>query len=253
MIDATDNSSEPQGMLRQPQVVFGRCHVTGEWGKVVALDPGDICLQIPDTERGVEYDPETEGVKFTFFKPFVIHTQLTLSEEGLQKLLDYSKDQENPIPALSPDLMYKWTALYKDGSALSQFKINGNDEVEEVDSTSIDPEQVAQISLEGHLKENLPKYTYVIESGKFYRDGVELDVGYPGKHPSGAPFYYRRRVTGTWGGVIPQGGMSRSMSTHTSVVQLLGWAENPDGGADKGACCIIGIDEMGNWRHEELR
>jgi hypothetical protein len=232
--------------LRQPKVVFGRCALTGEWGKCISLDLGDVSIQAPDTERGVEVDSETGTVKFTYWKPAIFENQATLSEAGLKKILDYLDSQENPIPGLCPDLVYKWQAMYTDGTVLSQFQMVDNVE-QEVISTEIDFTRVAQFSVTPRYsaEDVLPTYTLVKETGQIYKAGVELNLMYEGEYRPDAEIVYARKITHTWGSQIQ--GLNRDITnTHTSVLQLLGWKIGGLKGPGPGF--IIAIDERGHWR-----
>jgi hypothetical protein len=228
--------------LRPPRVVFGRCALTGEWGKCVTIDLGDIGVQTPDTERGVTLDPETGGAEFQYWKPIVIENQLTVSEPGLEKLLAYMRSQDNPIPAIVPELVYAWQVTYDDGSALRQFKINPDTgEEEEVNSKEIDFSRVVQISITPHFDPTLPTYTLVKSTGKVYKLGEEIDLMYDKEyHTSETSIFYARKVTHTWGSQAV--GLSRDITnTHTTILQLLGWKNGE-------SRMIIAIDERGNWR-----
>ena len=228
--------------LRQPQVVFGRCAVTGEFGKCVALDLGDISIQTPDTERGVEID--TDGkVTFQNWKPVVFENQITISDEGLKKLLAYTESQDNPIPSLSPELVYIWQVLYKNGSGLRQYRVNsetGNEE--EVISSEINWDQVKEISVIPRYDTSLPTYTFVPENGKFYKNGQEIDIMYEGIYNSESHIVYARKVTHSWGSQAIDSLSRNITNNNTSVLQLLGWK------TDNGLKAVIGIDERGNWR-----
>lgn len=230
--------------LREPKVVFGRCCITGEWGKCVTIDLGDIAVDAPDTSRGVEYDPESGEVKFNVWKPAIFNNQATFSEKGLEILLDYSRSQENPIPAVTPVLVYQWRVTYTDGSGLSQFQAGEAGQEIEVNSAEIERDRVAQVSvLPREVSEDvLPTFTFVLETGKFYKAGVEIDPEYPEAYPEQATYFYARKVTHTWGSIMQQDSLNRSIDTaHTTVLQLLGWEAG-----DKH--CIIAIDDRGNWR-----
>jgi hypothetical protein len=232
--------------LKPPKVVFGRCSLTGEWGKCLALDLGDMSIQTPDLERGVEHDPETGEVHFLYWKPVVFENQATFSEAGLKKVLDYLASQENPIPGICPDLVYKWQVLYIDGTALSQFRMV-NDTEEEVNSKEINFPNVSQISVVSHhtSEDSLPTYTFVKETGKIYRAGVELDLMYEGDYHPDAEIVYARKVTHTWGSQME--GLDRNITNlHSAVLQLLGWKIGGLKGPGPGL--IIAIDEYGNWR-----
>lgn len=238
--------------LRLPKVVFGRCAITGEWGKCVTLDLGDICFQAPDTERGVEYDPETGKVNFTIWRPAVFNNQLTVSELGLKRLLEYAESQENPIPGVTPDLVYQWQVSYKNGSALTQFRMDEDSEVE-VNSQDINFGEVSQFSIIPRFPGgSLPTFTFVKESGKFFCDGASIDTMYEGDYFLESELIYCRKVAHTWGSSVGPSGLDRQISNvHTTVLQIFGWRV---GGFQAFSQkldtpgCIIAVDERGNWR-----
>jgi hypothetical protein len=207
---------------------------------------GDVSIQTPDTERGVTTDPETGEVKFSYWKPVVFQNQATFSEAGLQKVLAYMQSQENPIPGICPSLVYKWHVMYTDGSVLSQFQTEGNDEVE-LNSKDIDFSRVSQFSVVPHYvtEDMLPTYTFVKETGKIYKAGVELDLMYGGEYHPEADLVYARKVTQTYASQMV--GLDRDISNvHVTVLQLLGWKVGGLKGPGPGM--IIAIDERGNWR-----
>lgn len=238
--------------LRPPKVVFGRCAITGEWGKCVTIDLGDICFQAPDTERGVEYDPKTGDVRFTIWKPAVFNNQLTISELGLKRLLEYAESQENPIPGITPELVYKWQVSYRDGSALTQFRMENDEEVE-VNSQEIVFSEVAQFSLVPRYPGgSLPTFTFVKETGKFFCNGAEIDTMYDGPYFPESELVYCRKVAHTWGSGVGPNGLDRQITNvYTNVLQIFGWrvggftafVEKHDTPG-----CIIAVDERGNWR-----
>jgi hypothetical protein len=234
--------------LRQPKVVFGRCCLTGEWGKCVALDLGDISIQTPDTERGVEVDPESGEVKFKYWKPVVFENQATFSESGLKKLLDFMASQDNPIPGICPDLVYKWQAQFTDGSVMSQFVAAPDGTETEIRSTDIPFDRVAQFSVVPRYvnEESLPTFTLVKETGKIFKAGEEIDLMYDGEYLPDSDVVYARKVTHTWGSQMRSGLDREITNTHTTVLQLLGWKVGGLKGPGPGL--IIAIDERGNWR-----
>lgn len=234
--------------LREPTIAWGRCLVTGEWSPVVGLDPGDISIECPRTDKGVEYDPVTKEVTFTVWQPQVLEQQVTFSKEGLLKLLAWMDDQTLPVPTITPVLVYKWQVLYNDGNALSQFQYEpGTEQEVEVNSREIDFDRVTQISVLPRDTQGdsvLKGYTFVPETAKFYCNGQEVDVDYEFDHfvPGAKPFYCRK-VTHTWGSVIGNGLSRNIQDAHTTVLQILGWHTY-----NGGPCCLISIDERGNWR-----
>lgn len=232
--------------LRQPEVKFGRCALTGEWGKCVAIDLGDICIHTPDVERAIVDD--SGQITFDVWKPVVFENQVTFSEQGLQKLLAYAQSQENPIPSLTPVLVYEWQVLYTDGSSIRQYKSDPETYEEiEVNSREIDFDRIAQFSVISR-QGDLPNYTFVKETGCFYRDGQLLDLDYEGPYQEASVTVYARRVTHSYSSQTF--GLSREISsTYTNVLQLLGWKVGGLKGPGPG--CLIGIDERGNWRQHE--
>lgn len=242
--DIVDKLVEFRDDLRPPKVVFGRCSLTGEWGKCLALDLGDMSIQVPDTERGVEQDPETGEIAFKNWKPVVFQNQATFSEAGLKKVLGYMASQDNPIPGICPDLVYKWQAMYTDGTVLGQFP----ETEEEINSNKIEFARVSQFSIVPHYvtEEVLPTYTLVKETGKIYKAGVELDPMYEGIYQPDSEVVYARKVTHTWGSQMKSGLDRDITNTCTTVLQLIGWKVGGLKGSGPGL--IIAIDERGNWR-----
>lgn len=236
--------------LRQPTVVFGRCALTGEMGKCVALDLGDISIQCPDATRGVSVDDDG-SVHFAVWKPKVFQQQLTVSPEGLRKLLGWAEGKDAPIPTVTPHLVYAWQIMFKDGSRLAQFYHNPETgEEEETNTRTVDWDNVALIELVSHYPEEtqLPRYTYVTASGKFYKEDEEIYTGYGDPFlPEARPFY-ARKTTHTFGSIMIKRTLNRDIHVQkTTVLQLLGWRI---GGVDEGVmpCCLIAVDEFGNWR-----
>lgn len=130
------------------------------------------------------------------------------------------------VAMFTPTLVYQWMVTYKDGTGFSQFE----DEIEN-NSRDINYDEVAQVNVLPQFSGMLPGFTFVRETGKFFKAGEEIDPEYPNEYPGPeAPFYYARKVTHTWGDF-----------THTTVLQLLGWKTETQR-------CIIAIDERGNWR-----
>jgi hypothetical protein len=248
VVDSADKLVEFRDDLRQPKIVFGRCALTGEWGKCVALDLGDICIQAPDTENGVTKDEETGEFTFEYWKPVTFENQITLSESGLKMILAYAESQDNPIPSISPELLYKWQVSYDDGSALTQYRFNPEtSQEEEVNSKEIDFARIAQLTVLPRYPGDttLPTFTLVKETGKFFKDGSEIDLMYDGAYLPEADIVYARKMTHTWGSQI--NGLDRGITTtHTTVLQLLGWKVGGLKGPGPG--CIIAIDDRGNWR-----
>jgi hypothetical protein len=237
--------------LRPPEVQFGRCCITREFGKVVAVDLGDIAIEAPVTDEGVEYNAETGEVTFNKWKPAVFATQALFSEEGLEMLLAWSRSQESPIPMITPELVYAWMVNYKNGSALAQFRVGEDDKEIEVNSKEIDKAEAQSVTLSPRGNRDLPIYSFAVDTGRFYRNGQEIDTDYDGEHPENAPMVYGRKVTHTFGSSMgPQ--LARTLiSAHTTVLQLIGWHEAGMDGLSPdrpGRCNIIAVDDRGNWR-----
>lgn len=250
----TGNLQSFRDDLRQPGVVFGRCCITGEWGKVAAIDLGDLSVDMPDVENGVSY--EDGVVTFSKAKPIVFQNQATFSKAGLEMLMAYLDSQDNPIPAVTPELVYKWQVSYTDGSALAQFQVNPDTyEEQEINSKEIDHSRVAQLSIVPNFpnvarSEGMPTYTFVSDSGKFYKNGEEIDNMFDAGYVPGAEVIYARKVNMTFGSVMQSASLDRSIqAAHTSVLQLMGWKVGGLHGDGPG--CIIGIDERGQWRPYE--
>lgn len=240
--------------LRPPEVAFGRCAITGEWGKVVSVDLGNLAIDAPNTEKGVEYDPATGQVNFTIWDPVVFHQQLTVSRRGLEMLMDFMDSQESPIPAITPQLIYQWAVMYRDGSVITQFEFNLDSVTEnERHSGVIDWEQVQEFRLmpRGVANDTLPQYTYVPSTGVFYKNGTPIDTMYDANRPEGVQSVYCRQNTITMGSVLKPGSLSRALQLgHITVLQCIGWCE---GGIDRlgntnAKKCLICVDERGNWR-----
>jgi hypothetical protein len=163
-------------------------------------------------------------------------------------LLDYMASQDNPIPGITPVLVYQWQVTYTDGSGLSQFFVNpGTDEEEETNSAAIDMSRVSQISLVPRYTTDLPTYTLVKETGKIFKNGEEIDLMYEGEYVPDSDIVYARKVTHTWGSQMATNCLDREITnTHTTVLQLMGWKVG--GLAGPGPGLIIAVDDRGNWR-----
>lgn len=243
----TETEGVPQAWsdnIRQPEVSFGRCALTGQWGKVVMVDLGDMSIEAPDLTSAVMVDGE---VRFEKWSPVVYNNQMTVSREGLEGLLAYLDSQDNPIPGITPDLIYAWQVSYKNGDGLRQFQYDGDEEVE-INSNQIDKPEVAQLSLVSHFGDAaLPVFTFVKSTGLIYRNGALLDLMYDGEYDPEADLIYARKVHHTWGSQMQASSMGRTITNaSTSVVQLIGWKQG--GFASKGRACIIAVDEQGSWR-----
>lgn len=240
--------------LRQPAMQWGRCCVTGEWGPVIGIDLGDISIEAPLVDQGVIYDPVTKEVIFTKWRPARFEQQANFSLRGLEMLMNYMQNSSAPVPMITPELVYMWKVMYEDGTAQAQFQFDPIDCVErEQHSGSIDFSRISQLSVTPrHVDESvLPTYTFDQASGKFYRAGVEIDVEYDGVYPAGMEPYYARKVTHTWGSVIGNKLAREIQDAATTVLQLIGWrtpGEDPVKVESEGKCCVISIDDRGNWR-----
>jgi hypothetical protein len=236
--------------LRSPQVVFGRCNLTGEMGKCIAIDLGDISIECPDCTRGVSLE-EDGTVRFSIWKPRVFQQQVTLSPEGLRKLLAWSEDKRAPIPVVTPYLAYAWQIMYKSGSRLTQFYMNPETGEEvETNTREIDWDSVAIVELVSHYpgEKVLPRYTYVVATGKFYKEDSEIDVAYDDPFITESRPFYARKVHHTFGSAMLKHSLNRSIQVqHSNILQLLGWRV---GGVTEGRtpCCIIAVDDNGSWR-----
>ena len=258
VIKATEDTQTLQAFrddLREPKVTFGRCCITGEWGKVIAVDLGDISIVTPDTDNGVEYDEKTKEVTFTIAKPKMFSNQATFSKEGLEKLISYMDSQENPIPSVTPELVYMWQVTYTDGSGLAQFGVDPTTfEVKEINSSCIDHSRIAQLSIVSNpdveKSEGKPTYTFVKDTGKFYMSGKELDTMFNAEYIKDSEVIYARKVNMTFGSAMITNSLDRGIQTvHSSVLQLMGWKIG--GLQGQGPGCIIAIDERGHWRPYE--
>ena len=235
---------------RDPEVTFGRCALTGEFGSVIALDLGDISIEAPDTSKGVTLG-EDGSARFDHWRPVLFHNTATFGERGLEMLLDYLRNSDSPIPAITPDLQYGWQVYYKDGSGLSQFEIVDGEPVE-VNSKEINKSEIAQLSLTGHYDPAMPVYTFVKETGKFYKNGTEIDTGYDGSYDQSYETIYARSTSHHYGSVTLTAGRRSISNAHTVVLYLIGWKENGLTATD-GKAHVIAVDERGQWRGWEFR
>lgn len=231
--------------LREPTISWGRCTITGEWGPVVGLDLGDISVESPVVEKGVIYDPLTGDVTFTNWKPILFEQSLTVSRAGLEKLLHWMDDQELPVPTITPVLLYKWVVMYSDGSVVSQFEVDPETSLEHENSSRlIDFSRISQVSVcPREAGSELPTYTYDWATNTTYKNGVPIDTEYEGERHADATAFCQRKVTHTWGSVMGDGLERVIQNAHTTVLYLLGWYTY-----ENGPCCIISVDERGNWR-----
>lgn len=240
--------------LREPEIQFGRCSVTGEWGKVVAVDMGDIAIECPVTDSGVEVDPITGEITFTKWKPAVFSSQATFSQEGLRLLQEWMQGRASPIPKIEPVLVYKWVVTYLDGSVLCQYITDAVGNEIEINSREIQWDKgVSQISIIPRFTDegSLPSFTFVTATGAFFKNGEQIDVDYAGTYPEDAQLVYARKVTHTFGSVVGTQLARTLQSAHTTVLQLLGWHLDGVSGLETGnqrPCCVIAVDDRGNWR-----
>lgn len=246
--------------LKSPEIQFGRCAVTGEWGKVVAIDLGALAFEHPDFDNGVEYDPDTKEVTFTKWRPIVHQSQVSLSEGGLEKVLSWMRNQASPVPSVTPNLVYQWLVRYEDGHILSQFCHDPETEGEiEHTSREIDySRNVIQCEIlpRDVSDTDLPKYALDLREGTFFKDGVciNAEIDYEGIFdPEQHKLVYMRKVMATFGSRIRPKSMARDIALATSAVnQLLGWSMDGKGGFlrenEELPCCVISIDDYGMWR-----
>lgn len=243
--------------LQAPMIEFGRCAVTGEFGKVAVIDLGALSFEHPDVDKGVDYDTKTKKVTFNNWKPIIHQSHVCLSESGLRRVLEWMGNQANPVPSHTPDLVYQWLVRYTDGSILSQFRMGENEEEEEVRSSLIEFDRVAQCEvIPRELGDtSLPKFALDLRSGNFFRDGqcINEEIDYPGTFdPEVHTLAYGRKVMATFGSHLKPGRMSRTIHiASSSVHQILGWSEGGKAGLHNDArlpCSIISIDDNGLWR-----
>lgn len=231
--------------LREPTISWGHCAITGEWAPVIGVDLGDICIEAPVVDEGVIYDPESGDVKFTVWRPAIFEQQLTVSRIGLVKLLEWMDNQNLPVPGITPNLVYQWRVLYTDGSSLSQFELDSvSGEEKENNSRLIDFTRISQTSIVPRDPvSELPTYTYDWSTNTIYRNGAPIQTEYPKERHADAQVFCKRRVTHTWGSHMGQGLDREIVNAHTTVLYLMGWHT-----WENGPCCIISVDERGNWR-----
>ena len=236
--------------LRPPKMVFGRCNVTGNWGGCVALDLGDISILAPDAVNGVTMSEEGE-VLFSQWHPTVFQQQILLSTDGLRKVLSWAEGQDVPIPTIKPFLAYAWQLMYKDGSTLTQFWTDPDTNEERENLTKdIDWSQVNTFQIVSHYPEEkiLPVYTFIPDTGKIYKGDEELDLAYDAAYPDNARPFYGRYNHHSTGSVMIRHSLDRTIQLQKSIVlQLLGWRTNSLGDGPS-LCCLIAVDETGDWR-----
>jgi hypothetical protein len=230
--------------IRPPELVFGRCAVTGEWGPCITIDLGNISIDAPVITEQVDYDPDTKAVVFNKWEPVIFQQNLTVSRNGLAMLMNYLDSQENPIPAITPNLVYKFQIMHRDGSIVSQFEYDENGKESESDTKGVDWARVKEIRIVARYTDEsqLPTYIFNCETGKFYQNGQEIDTYYEKAMPEGAIPFYARDTHLTFGSILKPNSLNRQIEVGSaSVIQCLGWET-------KEARCIIGVDERGAWR-----
>jgi len=226
--------------LRTPKVNFGRCGITGEWGKVIAVDLGDMVVQAPGYYRdGVWHEPEL--VTYT--------NTVTLSKDGLRLLGDALDGSDNPIPAYVPDLKYQWEVAYMDGSAERQFFYSEDGEEEERAFPLGRAAEIKQVSLIDRigLPNGLPTFTANITEGRFFRNGEEISTGYTGELHPGRTALSVRKSSILFGSQMEGTGERNIGMLHASILYVIGW-KNGDWGNTNGSCNLIAVDERGAWR-----
>jgi hypothetical protein len=190
-------------------------------------------------------------VQFSQWHPTVFQQQLLVSTEGLKKLLSWADGQDVPIPTITPFLAYAWQLMYKDGSTLTQFWTDPETNEERENLTrDIDWSRVNTFQIVSHYPEEkiLPVYTFVPATGKIYKGDDELDLAYDGIYPDNARPFYGRHNHHSMGSVMIKRSLDRAIQLQkSSILQLLGWITT-DLGAGPGLCCLICVDETGEWR-----
>lgn len=245
--EKTEHVPEVREDLRPPKVCFGRCGITGQFGKVIALDLGDIEIQSPNTEEGVTIDPLTGKVGFDKWKGEIINAQLTVSEDGLNLLLKQLKVAPHPMHGITPELVYFWKVTYVDNSEYSQFYLE-NGEEKERSTKEIAWGHVEQVHLIPRYNDTMPIYTFDTLTGTLLKGGNAIDYHIPTKFESGThELILWRKNTIIFGASMEENSLDRVVDeTNISVLYLLGWQE---GGvtSDKPGF-VIAVDDRGNWR-----
>jgi len=241
-----DNGAIPnqfQDNLRPPEVQWGRCCITGEWGQVIAIDPGDIIINAPNVHEGVEHDGETGKITFTKWDAKIFEANVLFSKAGLELLLQHLNDTSVAPPGVTPELIYNWQVMYDGGEVVPQCEFDEFGNItQERTKADIDLNKVKQLTLVSYKRPNLPIYSFNAVTGEFFKNGVLISTDYAQKMPENATPYYARKVVINGSSAIGPG-LSRVVSfANTSVLQLFGWI------APAGQCCIIGVDEYGAWR-----
>lgn len=245
--------------LRQPKIEFGRCAITGQFGKCVAVDLGNITVDEPNPDAGYYIDDKGK-VMPNAFRPAIFASQVTLSVEGLSRLAVYLGIAESPIPGITPAEIYQWEIQFKNGTTIRQFYHEGTEEKRNTEDLNCDIDwgQALSLTIRPHNQPegSLPFYSYSVHSGDFFRNGVaitDLDYEVTDNDPTTFTIVYFKKVHHTFGtGVLP-GSMERQFTgCHSTMLQVFGWADgglaavlDPD--CTK-SCCLIGIDERGEWR-----
>jgi hypothetical protein len=249
-------------MIRQPKIEFGRCAITGQFGKCVAVDLGSITVDEPNPKAGYHLNDAGE-IEPNAFRPAIFASQVVLSEVGLLRLAAYVAGGESPIPGITPDEVYQWEVQRKDGSAQRQFY---HEEAEEKrvtwDLNTINWDEFLSLTVRPHnMPEGaLPFYSYSLVTHDFMRNGVVIDdLDYyhdedlPVPDDDEMKVVYFKKVHHTYGTAVHLGSMQRNFTgQHSTVLQVFGWAV---GGIEavidpeaKTPCCLIGVDERGEWR-----
>jgi hypothetical protein len=238
--------------LRKPVVAFGRCAVTGEWGETIGVDMGSISIDVPNTEKGVKIHDDGR-VEFTIWEPRVVEQQLSLSRKGLCMLFEYMRDQESPIPSITPELVYQWCVMDPEGGVTTQFVFDAEGKEHEQASDDQAIMGCRELRLLPHGVDNsvLPQYAYSPEINTFYKNGIPIDTMFDAERPLEASTVFCRQNTITMGSTIKPGSLSRALQLgHVTVLQCIGWCVGGitalnDPTAKK---CMICVDERGNWR-----
>ena len=229
---------------RPPNIGFGRCAVTGEWGKVANIDLGDMSFDIPDVEAMVPGEPVPT-------KPVTLQLQLSVSPEGLRHLQTLLNAAPNPIPGMQPDLAYMWAVTYNDGTTLTQFDPDGTERhwghvnVPKVTELHLLPNPLAATSA------GLPSYTLCLKSNLLFcgDDPTPIDFGCPENIPPEAEIVYYRAVNLTFASEVKTD-LQRSIGpANNSVLQLIG--RKVGGLKGPGPGYVIAVDARGNWRPYE--
>jgi hypothetical protein len=239
--------------LRPPAIQVGKCAVTGELGKVVAVDLGDLAVTMPahwlqdrDSRKYRKVPAETK----------TINAQVTLSQNGLRLLADWMDNQDNPIPAVKPDRCYQWQVLFRDGSALKELEYDGVGTIVENRFPEERVHEVVQFSYVDASMRGLPTYTFDTRTGEFWKNGEKIDLDFEERYLGDVPgcrLVQARQVHLLFGssgyGANPLG---RDIHVaYDNVLYVLGWkiGPYPETGVPS---CLIAIDGQGNWRSYQM-